>query len=104
MRAFQSHELVFGRTWPSEGARVYARVLIYDGGRCTVTGLRQLERRPRRPAVGWRTRDWPGLSCSPAMSFALLYAVVRFLLDALLTRRQSASRLQAEVLALRHQL
>src|SRR5215467_9050913 len=38
------------------------------------------------------------------MSFALLYAVVRFLLDALLTRRQSASRLEAEVLALRHQL
>src|SRR5215475_7243578 len=38
------------------------------------------------------------------MSFALLYAVVRFLLDALLTRRQSASSLQAEVLALRHQL
>jgi len=38
------------------------------------------------------------------MSFALLYAVVRFLLDALLIRRQSASRLQAEVFALRHQL
>src|SRR5262249_38722933 len=71
---------------------------------CTVTGLRQLERRPRPPALGGRARDGPGLPCPPAMSFALLYAVVRFLLDALLTRRQSASRLQAEVLALRHQL
>jgi hypothetical protein len=30
--------------------------------------------------------------------------LVRFLLDALLTRRQSELRLQAEVLALRHQL
>ena len=38
------------------------------------------------------------------MSFALLYSLVRFLLDALLTRRQSELRLQAEVLALRHQL
>jgi len=38
------------------------------------------------------------------MFFALLYAVVRFLLDALFTRRQSEIRLQAEVLALRHQL
>lgn len=38
------------------------------------------------------------------MSFALLYAVVRFLLDALLIRSQSEVRLQAEVLALRHQL
>jgi len=38
------------------------------------------------------------------MLFALLYAVVRFLLDALFTRRQSEIRLQAEVLALRYQL
>ena len=38
------------------------------------------------------------------MLFAILYAVVRFLLDALLIRRQSEARLQAEVLALRHQL
>jgi len=38
------------------------------------------------------------------MSFAPFYAVVRFLLDALLIRRQSEVRLQAEVLALRHQL
>jgi hypothetical protein len=38
------------------------------------------------------------------MSFALLYSLVRFLLDALLTRRQSELRLGAEVLALRHQL
>jgi hypothetical protein len=37
------------------------------------------------------------------MSFVLLYAVVRFLLDALLTHRQSEIRLRAEVLALRHQ-
>jgi putative transposase len=42
--------------------------------------------------------------CSSVMSFALLYSLVRFLLDALLTRRQSELRLQAEVLALRHQL
>ena len=34
---------------------------------------------------------------------ARLYAVVRFLLDALLIGRQSEVRLQAEVLALRHQ-
>ena len=38
------------------------------------------------------------------MSIALLYSLVRFLLDALLTRRQSELRLRAEVLALRHQL
>ncbi len=38
------------------------------------------------------------------MSFALLYSLVRVLLDALLTRRQSELRLRAEVLALRHQL
>src|SRR5262245_60629281 len=38
------------------------------------------------------------------MSFALLYAAVRFLLDALLISRRSESRLQAAVLALRHQL
>ena len=44
------------------------------------------------------------LSCFLAMSFALLYAALRFLLDALLISRRSESRLQAEVLALRHQL
>ena len=44
------------------------------------------------------------MPCSSVMSFALLYSLVRFLLDALLTRRQSELRLQAEVLALRHQL
>jgi hypothetical protein len=38
------------------------------------------------------------------MSFALLYSLVRFLLDALLSGRQSELRLQAEVLALGHQL
>ena len=38
------------------------------------------------------------------MSFALVYSLVRFLLDALLTRRQSELRLRAEVLALRHQI
>src|SRR5215813_11518819 len=43
-------------------------------------------------------------SCFLAMSFALLYAAVRFLLDALLISRRSESRLQAEVLALRYQL
>src|SRR5215813_10969384 len=43
-------------------------------------------------------------SCFLAMSFALLYAAVRFLLDALLISRRSESRLQAEVLALRDQL
>ena len=32
------------------------------------------------------------------------YSLVRFLLDALLTRRQSELRLRAEVLALRHQI
>ena len=32
------------------------------------------------------------------------YSPVRFLLDALVTRRQSELRLQAEVIALRHQL
>jgi len=51
-------------------------------------------------ATGARAR----VSCSSTMSFALLYSVVRFLLDALLTRRQSDLQLQAEVLALRHQL
>ena len=45
-----------------------------------------------------------GVPCSSVMSFALLYSLVRFLLDALLTRRQSELRLGAEVLALRHQL
>src|SRR5499427_5775545 len=49
----------------------------------------------------WARRS---LSCFLAMSFALLYAAVRFLLDALLISRRSESRLQAEVLALRHQL
>jgi putative transposase len=39
-----------------------------------------------------------------AMSFAFLYALVRFLLAALLSRRQSELQLRAEVLALRHQL
>jgi hypothetical protein len=43
-----------------------------------------------------------GVPCSSVMSFALLYSLVRFLLDALLTRRQSELRLGAEVLALRH--
>jgi hypothetical protein len=38
------------------------------------------------------------------MSFALLYSLVRFLLEALLLRRGSELRLQAEILALRHQL
>jgi putative transposase len=38
------------------------------------------------------------------MSFAVLYSIVRFLLDAILTRHQAELRLQAEVLALRHQL
>ena len=38
------------------------------------------------------------------MSFALLYYLVRFLLDVLLSRRTSELRLQAEVFALRHQL
>ncbi len=42
--------------------------------------------------------------CSSVMSVALLYSLVRFLLDALLTRRQSELRLRAEVLALRQQL
>src|SRR5262249_20184587 len=54
---------------------------------------------PRSPLRGARP-----LSCFPAMSFALLYAAVRFLIDALLISRRSESRLQAEVLALRHQL
>jgi hypothetical protein len=44
------------------------------------------------------------VSCSSVTSFALLYSLVRFLLDALLTRRQSELRIRAEVLALRHQL
>ena len=43
------------------------------------------------------------MPCSSFMSFALLYPLVRLLLDALLTRRQSELRLRAEVLALRHQ-
>jgi hypothetical protein len=38
------------------------------------------------------------------MSFAILYTLVRFLLDLLLVRRQSELKLRAEVLALRHQL
>jgi hypothetical protein len=42
--------------------------------------------------------------CSPVMSFALLYSLIRVLLDDLLTRRESELRLRAEVLALRHQL
>jgi hypothetical protein len=35
--------------------------------------------------------------CSSVMSFALLYSLVRFLLDALLTRRQSELTQRAEV-------
>lgn len=42
------------------------------------------------------------MSWSCTMSFALLYVVVRLLLDALLTRRESDLRLRAEVLALRN--
>jgi putative transposase len=38
------------------------------------------------------------------MSYALLYSLVRFLLDALLSNRKSEVRLRAEVLALRHEL
>jgi hypothetical protein len=38
------------------------------------------------------------------MSFALLYTLVRFVVDLLLVRRQSDLRLRAELLALRHQL
>jgi len=53
---------------------------------------------------GSHVADPPALSCCIAMSFALLYAVIRFILEALLTRRQSRVRLQAKVLALRHQL
>ncbi len=49
-------------------------------------------------------RPATGVPCSSVMSFALLYSLVRFLLDAMLTRRQSELRLRAEVLALRHQL
>jgi hypothetical protein len=37
-------------------------------------------------------------------SFAPLYSLVRFLLDAPLTRRQSELRLRAEVVALCHQI
>ena len=40
-----------------------------------------------------------GVPCSSVMSFALLYSLVRFVLDALLTRYQSELKLQAEVLA-----
>ncbi len=43
------------------------------------------------------------LSCSSAMPFAILYALVR-LVDAVVTFHQSDVRLRAEVLALRHQL
>ena len=38
------------------------------------------------------------------MSFAILYTLVRFLLDVVLVRRQSEHKLRAEVLVLRHQL
>jgi putative transposase len=38
------------------------------------------------------------------MSFAILYTLVRFLLEVVLVRRQSELKLRAEVLALRHQL
>ena len=55
----------------------------------------QLDQRLRNPpwveSSGSHVADRPALSCSLAMSFALLYAVVRFLLDALLTRRQLRS-------------
>jgi hypothetical protein len=42
--------------------------------------------------------------CSSVMSFAILYTLVRFILDLLLVRGQSELRLRAEVLALRQQL
>ena len=45
-----------------------------------------------------------GLRYSPIVLFALLYVVVRFMLEALIVRGQSGARLRAEVLALRHQL
>src|SRR5262245_10481896 len=57
--------------------------------------------------VGYRDERTPNpdyLPCSSAVSLALLYSIVRFLLDAILTRHQSELRLQAEVFALRHQL
>src|SRR5262249_21396169 len=44
------------------------------------------------------------LASAPATSFALPYPAGRLLLTALLISRRPESRLQAEVLALRHQL
>ena len=41
---------------------------------------------------------------SPVVLFALAYAIARFLLEVLIVRRQPDSKLQSEVLALRHQL
>src|SRR5215472_2663982 len=70
--------------------------------------LRQLDQRPCDPpsveSSGSHVADQPGCHAPVAMSFARLYPVFRFILEALLTRRQSDVQLQAEVLALRHQL
>ena len=57
---------------------------------------------PLREMPGAATRG--GGACSSAMSFDLLYTLIGFLLDALLSHRQSELCLRAEVLALRHQL
>ena len=40
----------------------------------------------------------------PAMLLALVYGIVRFLLDLLIQRQKAEANLQIEVLALRHQL
>src|SRR5215472_16157681 len=44
------------------------------------------------------------LRSSPFVLFALAYTVVRFLLEVLIVGRKPDAKLQAEVLALRHQL
>jgi hypothetical protein len=53
----------------------------------------------RTERTGERRRVAGATPCSSVMSFAILYTLVRFLLDLLLVRRQSELKLQAEVLA-----
>jgi hypothetical protein len=83
---------------PIDLARVMCRYVSPVGRADHPSGT---ERSPGSRALGEAAGD-PPLLCSSYISLAVL--VVCFLLDALLTRHQSALRLQAEVLALRHQL
>jgi putative transposase len=81
----------------STGTRILTRESCAEFQQCPVTPCQSA----RRPVM---LRAAGRVPCSSVMSVALLYSLVRFLLDALLTRRQSELRLRAEVLALRQQL